>query len=1117
MSQTVIGRGANTFADIIINSEVLFDDFEITQNTQGTPSSLDDTFEINTNGVNLFSLDQSGNLTIVGALTLDTGDSGKGKIAMDEDGAGNIEWNPPNDFSTKLFLTGHTKTEVEAGIGTLTDETSVLESLLQNTASELVNMGYDADSPIVVSVESEKGYIHLNDKLGVPDKVSLEFKSPIVIGNDFSLRLSGTSVKEPSTASAAPLIDAVYASGAITITFDDNGHDVSTWISGDLVNIRDETADASIDRIIQTISLVSGDQYTMTLTEAINFTTDTTDKVRRFVQQTPDTAIVRGDSLVTFTSTTGFSEGDFIQILDNRVAGDYTGNANLESGGEKFWFSNNSVRWESARIVKITTSTDMYLDRPLSHDYDNLATCYVIKISPRQHQYISNLLAIQIEAPDQVLGLNVRNNTHIIQLEGCLDCQVKNCSFTDNYDNLSLTQFPTIENFIRVRESYNCQVINCNIDRSNYEYSSSGGSYGITMYYSTNCSIQGGMLSTLRHNILFQGATGCRIDNVHIVNPLISGIDLHGLGSRDCIISNCYIDVAGNPSLDTDNATVGNTTIGALRVGNSFHPFGDDYNTFDNINVRIGNIADTNLTEVYGFEIEAPSSFNTFKNCSVVGTSQTGTEIVYGVYLADYDRERLLVTMTDNKFIDCYFENCEDGAVRLDGQASFQSSTYSYHTGTMTANENDSTHIVLPATLVNIPAKDPSDYDDYYGGGNITFQFGTVARNWDITFTSGGESGNTYEITDYVATTRVATLGTSLAVGTITGLTFELEDDSLIESNLPIINTKFVNCKFVDNNKLVFSEYTNNTTFIGNTFDTNAVKDATDLYVFDLDGDTNMNIIDNSSFNVHRWITITDQTTPKIIGNKHQDPQTTLTLTTLGTNTNIEYNGNKFMGYTPSYSISGTDTYVASRERIGYDSEPTSLALVVNNDNGRVGIGTDTPAQPLAISSGASSGGIILFNDTDTNGYTLDFSTGGTIRMDTVGGGKYEWKQSGSNVMEINTSGKVGIGTTAGTSHVTIDGGTSDGIRIIDTVGGLVSGSSHHLRNTGFTRITNHEDVGIELYVGTTEIFTATNTSITFNDADIEIRTSIVDELIGGSTDFFTNNTASYTIWPTFF
>ena len=69
MSGALIGRGFNYFNDIHITSEVLFDNFELIENNQLTDDPTDNTWEINTNGVNIFSIDQSGNVVITGSLT----------------------------------------------------------------------------------------------------------------------------------------------------------------------------------------------------------------------------------------------------------------------------------------------------------------------------------------------------------------------------------------------------------------------------------------------------------------------------------------------------------------------------------------------------------------------------------------------------------------------------------------------------------------------------------------------------------------------------------------------------------------------------------------------------------------------------------------------------------------------------------------------------------------------------------------------------------------------------------------------------------------------------------------------------------------------------------------
>jgi hypothetical protein len=62
MPQTLVGRGA-TFIGVI-RSDIMFEDYELTQN-----ENIE--FEINTNGINVFTLDQSGNLSIAGSFTLE--------------------------------------------------------------------------------------------------------------------------------------------------------------------------------------------------------------------------------------------------------------------------------------------------------------------------------------------------------------------------------------------------------------------------------------------------------------------------------------------------------------------------------------------------------------------------------------------------------------------------------------------------------------------------------------------------------------------------------------------------------------------------------------------------------------------------------------------------------------------------------------------------------------------------------------------------------------------------------------------------------------------------------------------------------------------------------------
>ncbi len=64
----LIGKAIdNSFNDIIINDEILFANFEITENEQGSPfDPTDNTLDINSNGTNLLRLTQTGDLTLSG-------------------------------------------------------------------------------------------------------------------------------------------------------------------------------------------------------------------------------------------------------------------------------------------------------------------------------------------------------------------------------------------------------------------------------------------------------------------------------------------------------------------------------------------------------------------------------------------------------------------------------------------------------------------------------------------------------------------------------------------------------------------------------------------------------------------------------------------------------------------------------------------------------------------------------------------------------------------------------------------------------------------------------------------------------------------------------------------
>lgn len=159
--QRVIGRPFNHFADVVIHDEILFDNFEITENDQGTPTSVDNTFDINTNGTNIFSLDQSGNLTITGGFTgsgflgrlrdidnttwVDVDDTPEqidfatsSTIRMIIDSGGDILINEDLTITGNLTVNG---TETIFNIETLEVEDHIIH-LASNNPADVIDIGY---------------------------------------------------------------------------------------------------------------------------------------------------------------------------------------------------------------------------------------------------------------------------------------------------------------------------------------------------------------------------------------------------------------------------------------------------------------------------------------------------------------------------------------------------------------------------------------------------------------------------------------------------------------------------------------------------------------------------------------------------------------------------------------------------------------------------------------------------------------------------------------------------------------------------------------------------------------------------------------------------------------
>ena len=139
---------------------------------------------------------------------------------------------------------------------------------------------------------------------------------------------------------------------------------------------------------------------------------------------------------------------------------------------------------------------------------------------------------------------------------------------------------------------------------------------------------------------------------------------------------------------------------------------------------------------------------------------------------------------------------------------------------------------------------------------------------------------------------------------------------------------------------------------------------------------------------------------------------------------------------TPSITFDGdtnTGIYHPSADELSFVTGGSDRVRV--DSNGRLGIGTTSPASSLNFGDAAANSGIqfgdsadftIKRNTTDT---TIDFNVGSDLNH-------FQWKVGGINYMRLDSSGRLGIGTTSPSSYfanrlvVDIDSSSQNGITI---------------------------------------------------------------------------------------
>lgn len=158
----------------------------------------------------------------------------------------------------------------------------------------------------------------------------------------------------------------------------------------------------------------------------------------------------------------------------------------------------------------------------------------------------------------------------------------------------------------RISYCYHCSIRDTVVD-AGYRYEVGGAGYGLTMYYSSHCTLEGNLVTESRHGYLLQGVKACDIIRNVSKDDMISGIDLHGTNNLNNRILYNKVYCGKNRGADKK---------AGIRIGNSSHIVADK-----STEIRGNWVEGYDEGEDRGIDIAAPTDMtiiadNTIVNCS---------------------------------------------------------------------------------------------------------------------------------------------------------------------------------------------------------------------------------------------------------------------------------------------------------------------------------------------------------------------------------------------------------------------------------------------------------------------------------------------------------------------
>jgi parallel beta-helix repeat protein len=410
-----------------------------------------------------------------------------------------------------------------------------------------------------VIVRSHNGIdpIYINKLISIEyNNVTLKWESDVTYGSVGWQRISGglAEIRRPGQTELLKL--------RANSTTDANGYMVlpmragngSFLVVGDRITVRGQNtkSGAVIEKQVTTVTAISGDDvtcsdepdYTFKPTYPLSdypedLTTGTTISISVFSAMTTN---VKNTDVIPVVSTTGFFAGDLVYISDSRTEKDMMAPVvtNLLS----------AANMEICRIAAIE-GNNIRLERAVRREYLIAWGAGVVKMDAVKNSHIKlrNVTWVGIQ-PDR--------KAHGAAINYGWECTVQ---VDDMYGRGGRKGIG-----IRIAYAYDCHAIGSKVYDA-YSFASAEG-YGISLYYSTLCTVRNNISSGNRHNILLQTATSCDVFDNTCNDDYISGIDLHGAGSVDC-------RVMRNRISRSKSYADGVTNGGAIRNGNTAHTIGD--------------------------------------------------------------------------------------------------------------------------------------------------------------------------------------------------------------------------------------------------------------------------------------------------------------------------------------------------------------------------------------------------------------------------------------------------------------------------------------------------------------------------------------------------------------